>query len=216
MSESIPVSDKAPGRRRAAKGVRKRQLIEATIESIAKRGLGETTLSHVSTAAGLSQGIVNLHFTSKENLLNETLNFLREDYDQALQQALAKAPDTPAGRLAALLRADFKASVADRKKIAVWFAFWGEVKSRPAYRKICQDRVKNYNEILHGLLNALVVDGQYANIDVPQLADTITSLADGLWLNLLISARGMKRAEAERTMMQYLCSVFPKHTEAFS
>jgi TetR/AcrR family transcriptional repressor of bet genes len=215
MDESAAKTAKAPVRRRAAKGVRKRQLIEATIESIAKRGLGETTLAHVSKAAGLSQGIVNLHFTSKENLLNETLNFLREDYDQALQTSLSKAPNTPAERLAALLRADFKASVADIKKVAVWFAFWGEVKSRPAYRKICQERVNNYNEILHGLLEALVEEGHYADIDILQLSETITSLADGLWLNLLISARGMKRREAEKIMMQYLSSIFPKHVKAF-
>lgn len=215
MDESAAITPKAPVRRRAAKGVRKRQLIEATIESIAKRGLGETTLAHVSKAAGLSQGIVNLHFTSKENLLNETLNFLREEYDQALQASLAKSPDMPAPRLAAFVRADFKASVADVKKVAVWFAFWGEVKSRPAYRKICQDRVKGSNKILHGLLQALVDEGQYDNIDIPQLAETITSLADGLWLNLLISARGMKRVEAEKIMMQYLASVFPKHAVAF-
>ncbi|MDA9180435.1 TetR family transcriptional regulator, partial [Emcibacteraceae bacterium] len=73
--------------RRAAKGVRKRQLIEAAITSIAKRGLGDTTLAHVSQSAGLSQGIINLHFTNKENLLYETLNFIRDEYEKNWQSA---------------------------------------------------------------------------------------------------------------------------------
>ena len=51
---------KPQARRRAAKVVRRRQLIDAAIESIAKRGLGDTTLAHVSQAAGLSQGIVHV------------------------------------------------------------------------------------------------------------------------------------------------------------
>lgn len=120
---------KLPTYRRAAKSFRRKQLIEATISSIAKRGLGNTTLSHISQSVGLSQGMVNLHFTSKENLLNETLNSLRDEYEQVLQSALKKADDDPASKLAALLKADYKATVTDPKKLAVWFAFWGEVLS---------------------------------------------------------------------------------------
>lgn len=49
--------------RNAAKEVRQVQLIEATIESLAKRDYSETTMADV---AGLSRGIVNFHFESKE------------------------------------------------------------------------------------------------------------------------------------------------------
>ena len=48
---------------------RRSQLILATIRSIARHGLSDTTVSTVSSEAGLSQGIINLHFQSKEKLL---------------------------------------------------------------------------------------------------------------------------------------------------
>jgi len=38
------------------------KLIDATIESIAQRGLGETTISHVSSLAGVSQGYAHFRF----------------------------------------------------------------------------------------------------------------------------------------------------------
>ena len=77
-------ASKAPPRRRkATKAVRQRQLIDATIASIAKRGFAGTTLGEVAKTAGLSQGIVNLHFTNKETLLVETLRYLRDEYRQA-------------------------------------------------------------------------------------------------------------------------------------
>ena len=49
------------------------------MKCIARKGMGSTTLADVATEAGLSQGIVNLHFESKDNLLSETLRYLAED-----------------------------------------------------------------------------------------------------------------------------------------
>lgn len=201
--------------RRAAKAVRRRQLIEAAIASIAKRGLGDTTLSHVSKAAGLSQGIVNLHFKNKENLLNETLKHLRLEYEENWRSALEKSINEPAEQVAALLKSDYKTKVADVKKIAVWFAFWGEAKSRPAYKKISQEKVAGYNEILEDILVRLIHEGDYPEMDVATLTQGIAAMADGLWLNLLISSRDFKRRDAEKVMMQYLCQLFPKHKAAF-
>ncbi|MDB2549863.1 TetR family transcriptional regulator, partial [Porticoccaceae bacterium] len=44
---------------------RRKQLIMATIKCIAQKGLSAVTMADITTEAGLSQGIVNLHFQSK-------------------------------------------------------------------------------------------------------------------------------------------------------
>jgi TetR/AcrR family transcriptional repressor of bet genes len=211
----MPVMPKNPNRTRVSRDIRRRQLIEATIETIAKRGLSDTTLAHVSKTAGLSQGIVNLHFTSKENLLNETLKFVRDDYEAAWRSAFDQSATAPAEQLAAVLRADYKAAVADVKKLAVWFAFWGEVKSRPAYRKICQARVLDQIEILEDIIGRLIVEGDYPGLDAPLLTTSIMAMADGLWLNILVSARNLKRRDVEQIMMRFLAQIFHKHTDTF-
>ena len=59
----------APRRRTAPPAERRRQLIDATIRSVANRGLADTTIATVAREAGLSQGIINLHFQTKERLL---------------------------------------------------------------------------------------------------------------------------------------------------
>ncbi len=58
------------------KHMRREQLIEATIEAIAKHGFRKTTLGQVAKRAKLSQGIVNFYFKTKDGLLLETLKFL--------------------------------------------------------------------------------------------------------------------------------------------
>ena len=47
------------GSRAATKALRRQQLIDSTVDSIAKRGFSGTTLADVADGAGLSRGIVN-------------------------------------------------------------------------------------------------------------------------------------------------------------
>ena len=81
MNEPIakPVAD-APTPRKLSREFRRQQLIDSTIETIAARGYARTTLTDVANHAGLSHGLVNFHFQSKEKLLAETLLFLAEEY----------------------------------------------------------------------------------------------------------------------------------------
>ena len=70
---------KSPAKgRSASKELRRQQLIKSTIDSIAKRGFADTTLANVADGAGLSRGIVNFHFKSKDKLLIETLKHVAD------------------------------------------------------------------------------------------------------------------------------------------
>ncbi len=198
-------------RREIAKERRRQQLIDATIKCISNKGLGSTTLSDVASEAGLSQGIVNLHFNSKDNLLHETLKFLAEDYDAEFMRTLDGAPDEPAARLLALMKMDLKPAICDRRKLAVWFAFWGEVKSVPTYQKICATYDDKYDGIVLDLADAIIRSGSYANIEAQTVTDVLSSLTDGLWLSCLINPKSFRRAAALNAVTSYLYAIFPDH-----
>jgi TetR/AcrR family transcriptional repressor of bet genes len=72
VTEALP---EAGSKRRQIrpKAERRQQLIDATIRCIAQHGLSAVTMQMVTREAGLSVGIANLHFESKDNLLKETL-----------------------------------------------------------------------------------------------------------------------------------------------
>lgn len=93
--------------RKASKEVRRLQLIEATIDSLAKRGYADTTMADVADGAGLSRGIVNFHFESKEKLLVATLQHMYDEYSAHWRAAYTKAGDDPAAQLRASVRRRF-------------------------------------------------------------------------------------------------------------
>ena len=172
--------------RTASKAARRQQLIEATIKCISKKGIGSTTLGDVASEAGLSQGIVNLHFKSKDNLFNETLRYLADEYKSLFEKTLQKAGPGAAEKLLALMELDLKPSVCDQRKLAVWFGFWGEVKAMPTYRRMCNDYDRGYDEVLEGLWKEIIAEGNYRNVSARTVAELLASLTNGFWLSCLI------------------------------
>lgn len=198
-------------KRTATREKRRQQLIDATIKCIARKGMGSTTLGDVAGEAGLSQGIVNLHFKSKDNLLNETLRHISDEYKLQFDRALQKSGPNAAAKLHALMELDLRPSICDQRKIAVWFAFWGEVKSRPKYREICEQSDQHYDDVTERLCHELIEDGGYAGITASSVSTVLTSMTNGLWLSFLISPKTFNRQKAMLAIDEYLHSIFPKH-----
>jgi TetR/AcrR family transcriptional repressor of bet genes len=202
-----------PGKRRrtAPPEERRLQLVAAAIRSIANHGLAETTIATVAREAGLSQGIINLHFRSKEGLLTETLRHLSDEYRNACAKVAAEAGDSPAAGLQAMAELDFRRDICSREKLAVWFAFWGERRFRPTYRRICAARDKSYDDMVRVLCARLCEEGGYDDVEPALVADGLSALTDGLWLDLLVRPDTMSRALAWRITMSYLADAFPRH-----
>ena len=197
--------------RTATREKRRQQLIDATMKCIARKGMGSTTLGDVAGEAGLSQGIVNLHFESKDNLLNETLRYLADEYKTQFSHAYEKSGPGAADKLHALMKLDLSPSVLDRRKVAVWFAFWGEVKSRPIYRDICEKSDEYYDEIVRSLCSQLIAEGDYKNITALAISTALASMTNGMWLSCLISPKLFDRQNAMIAVDEYLHSIFPEH-----
>lgn len=189
--------------RKASKETRRRQLIEATIDSLAQRGYAETTLAHVAEGAGLSAGIVNFHFESKEKLFVATLSHMADEYTAHWQAARDRAGDGAAERLWAIVQADFDPKLATRRKLAAWCAFWGEAKSRPTYQALCGARDDAYQREIEALLAEIAGARQ-----APALAEGLCALLEGLWFRLMMNT-GLTREMARQAAVSWLAAAFP-------
>jgi AcrR family transcriptional regulator len=199
------------GPRKASKEHRRQQLIEATIGAIARKGYAAMTLADVARAAGLSGGIVNFHFESKEKLLVATLRHLAEEYRQNWQDALRAAGKSPAARLAALATADFNDVVCTPDKLSAWSAFWAEAQNRPTYMEHCGANDAEFHAAVRAICAEIIAEGAYAERDPGRIARAIDALLEGLWLDLITSYSPVTREEAVKTVYACLSAFFPEH-----
>ena len=58
--------------------VRRRQIVDAAIETIALRGFSKTTLNDIAKQAGVSTGVITYHFKNKDDLIEQSIKKLLE------------------------------------------------------------------------------------------------------------------------------------------
>jgi TetR/AcrR family transcriptional repressor of bet genes len=204
-------SPKARLSRAAAKQQSRDRLIAATLASIAKRGISETTLARVARGAGLSRGIVNFHFETKEALFVEALRYMGHEYRTHWKRAFDKAGPSVAQKLKAVLEVDFEPPIATKDRLAVWFAFYGEAQSRPIYVDLCRSPDDAFFDEIGDLCGRLIEEGGYQNLDPELIVQSLSAMAEGMWLDLLVAPHSINRNKAKRALLAYVSAVFPKH-----
>ncbi|MFM8748158.1 MAG: TetR family transcriptional regulator C-terminal domain-containing protein [Aestuariivirga sp.] len=196
--------------RKASRALRREQLIEATIATIARKGLSQMTLTDVALAAGVSHGLVNFHFQSKERLLAETLRFMSEEHRRIWSAALADAGPDPARQLNALILCEFESGGQTAERLTAWCAFWGEAQNRPLYLEQCGENDRAHIDAFETACRKLVTEASYA-VDAARAARILRLAIEGMWLELMFSARPYDRPEALATAFVCAAALFPRH-----
>jgi TetR/AcrR family transcriptional repressor of bet genes len=196
------------GPRKQSRAARRLQLIEATLETLAARGYARVTLQEVARGAGLSHGLVNFHFASKEALLEATLGHLAEEYRANWQARLAEAGADPAAQLAALIAADFDPAVHTPLRLGAWCAFLGEAQARPLYQARCQSNDDHYIAEIERLVAALCAERGIAQ-DPTRIARALRLAILGAWLDIVTLTAPYPMAEAHATVLATAQAFFP-------
>lgn len=200
------------GPRKQSREARRAQLIEATLETLAARGYARVTLLEVARTAGLSHGLVNFHFDSKELLLEATLTQLAEEYRANWQRHLAEAGPDPGAQLAAMVAAEYDPVVNSPLRIAAWCAFLGEAQVRPLYQARCQANDDAYIAQLEAIIRALL--DRHGRKDpgateVSRIARAIRLVTLGCWLDIVTLTDPYAMDEARETSFTAARAFFP-------
>ena len=185
------------------------KLISSAIKNISEKGINETTMLDVSQGAGLSQGIVNFHFKSKELLLIETLKYVSNEYLESFQTSLKKSGSDPRKKIIAIINNDFSKKICSRDKVALWFTFFSEVKFKPAYHQICKERDLYYQKITEDIFKELI-NLEKSKISLTNVSNGLQALVMGLWLDQLEDPDTFKRRKAKQICLDYVKLYFPK------
>lgn len=210
MTSPAPAPDSG---RKASKDVRRQQLIDATIRVLGQKGYAALTVADVAKAAGLSSGIVIFHFSSKDGLLADTMQFLAAEYRSHWDAALKAAGPSPAARLEVLLLADFDPAVFTAEKLGAWIAFWGETQGRPTYDQICSGLDAERQATTLQLCEDLIAAQRYP-LDAQITMRALESLCDGLWLGVAANGAGhpgrVNAGDAHAIVRATLKAFFPR------
>ena len=190
------------------KDQRKAQLIEATIKTISKHGISNTTIAKVTRQANLSAGIVNFYFDSKQQLLLGTLRTLSEEYHQILGDAFQRPP-TALEKVVSVIDAYFDEQLCDIDKIAVWWAFCSESGARNEYVAICGEQDSWFRNQLESTISMLCEEHSVDCKHAAAISRGLEGILDGIWQDFLFDAQNFNVNQCRELCISYLDAFFP-------
>lgn len=171
-------------------------------------------MAMIAGKAGLSTGIVNFHFDSKQKLYEETIVYLAQEHHDKWFREYSNAGLSAAEKLLAIADAHFHAKICTPGKLAVWYAFFGEARRRAVYRDLI-DRIDTRRFALSlQLCEEICRDGGYTSVNARVVAQTLEVMYDGFCLHILMYPRDLTRKDARAQIRTYLATVFPDHFTA--
>ncbi len=201
-----------PDAHRQPAPIRQRQkLIDACITALHLYGPSGTTVARVVAIAKLSPGIVRFYFRSKAAMLVASLQYLATEFEDKVVTPVAALRGQPALALQRLVELYLDPDIASPRKVAVWYAFWGEASARQEYLAICGQKDANFAALVHDLVGRMIEASGRRHLDSEAVAFGLIGVLEMLWQGFAFEEEAnIDRSLARRRCMAYLRSVFPR------
>jgi len=196
--------------KRSIKEMRRDELMDAAIEVIGEVGLANATVATIAARAGMSTGLVNHYFESKQELLALTLRSLSNLFRRDILDVL---PDnaTPIERLKAIVDGSFSPLHFHGAKRRAWMQFMMDSQSDPGMRHIMRVTGARFVSNIRYAVKELV-----PKPEIDDVADGIAAIIDGFFWQIAADYDEEDFKRARRICWRYVCLLIPSATHAYS
>lgn len=180
--------------------IRRRQLIDATLNAINEVGMHDATIAQIARRAGVSTGIISHYFSDKNGLLEATMRDITAQLREAVADRLKALPQAGTeARLKAIVDGNFDETQIHSAATKAWLAFWAS--------SMHQHGLGRLQEVSHRrLYSTLVVEfRRELPKEQARLAGYgLAALIDGLWLRAALSGQPFNREAAQTLTTQFI------------
>ncbi|MEN8242487.1 MAG: TetR/AcrR family transcriptional regulator [Chloroflexota bacterium] len=158
---------------------RKSQIIEAATTVFAKSGFGKTRMEDIAEESGLSKGALYLYFKSKEDLFRGILdNFFHREFKAIIQLA---GDERKTSREKMMMISEVIILDLEKMKFAmpIFFEFWSMSFRKKAVRKIFQQYMENYVDLVVPIVQDGIDRGKFRHGDAYDISMAFGSLIEG-------------------------------------
>ncbi len=188
-------------------------MIDATLASIAEIGLIRTSVSEIIDRAGLSRGMIHLHFKGKENLIAAAAEYSYHQYYARLDAAVAQGHPDPQFRIESMVLCDLSEAGLNEHVTRLNHEFQGGVRAYPALAPHADTRDIRlramFDEAFLALLTATGQDDPKAFAH--DLTVATVSMVEGMWVDFMLHPENFDRNRAARIIFRMLAGALPSY-----
>ncbi len=162
--------------------VRKARLVEATLVCLQRFGFQGSSIRRICAEAGVSVGLINHHYASKDELVAEAYLAITRRLTEQLRAAIDGAAPDARSRLSAFFSGSFSEELLNPRLLDAWLAFWVAVKSADTISRAHDQSYAEYRATISQTLMQLARENRWRRFDSDLAAIALSALLDGLWL----------------------------------
>lgn len=207
VNPTVPTNNPPANKREQVKQKNQQALLQAALDCIAELGVRQTSVTEIIKRAGLSRGMIHLHFGGKDQLLIAAGHYASELYYANLETMLAATNQSPEAIIEAIIRSDLSEQVLNQHSVNIWYAFRGEARY---FKDIASFSDTRDPRLRDQMLSAY---RQIADSETSAKEATYGTLAlmEGMWTDYLLHTDAFDRDKALRIVMRFVQALFPQH-----
>lgn len=169
------------------KDEKKKLIVMAAMQVIAKNGLNNTKMVDIAKAAGIGKGTIYEYFKSKDDIFWAGFNFLMQDMEVEMGKRLFKVTD-PAEKLVAIIEAFFASFESFHDSMYIMFDYWAEgIRKRDGKAEMhLKEIYVEYRAYMSSILDEGKEKGIFRDINSNMVASSILGAMDGMILQWII------------------------------
>ena len=162
---------------------RKTQIINATIECIARYGYHNFSMQDVARVADVSKGIIHYYFLNKEDLMMGVLDRVGGDIESLLTQTSDAA--NPVERLKAIVSICFNIVRQKKEYYCINIDFWTQINQKEKVRQVVANHYSKFRTSLATIIQGGIDAGVFKVQNAQHASSIVMALVDGVGLQWL-------------------------------
>jgi len=189
--------------------IRKKQIIDSAIASIAAYGYVKTTLNQIANEANISKGVITYYFKSKDSLLLAVLNKILKSIKEYIEDRVRNA-ETPIEKLKEYIFASFDHMIENRRYYEAQVELWSNLEyKKKVNEKLCIECINTVSR----LIKEATRDIDSGKIDHETIASLIQATIDGTMIQWVFNEQSVNLENSRDSLWNIIYTFVTKCSE---
>ncbi|HUC58654.1 MAG TPA: TetR family transcriptional regulator C-terminal domain-containing protein [Streptosporangiaceae bacterium] len=200
---AVPVGSGAAGQGIADQ--RRRQMLTAALDVISERGFADTRIADIAERIGISPALIIYYFKTKDQLLTEAIRHYEDTWYAEGKRRMDALP-TAAARIEEFVAMNLLPDSDDELESdwQLWLEFWVQAARNPGVAVLRQKSDERWREALVSLVRSGQSNGEFASLDPHPFSIVVSSLLDGLTIQIALDDPVVDPVSAFELSMQFI------------
>jgi len=189
---------------------RRSQILRAAFQAVSDKGFDTVTLQNISDYAGVSKGVTNYYFNSKDEVFGNLFEWVTHRIN-GNEWTAVNNQKTSLEKLKAYVNAAFTSPEENRKFFRVYLDFLAQANHNPRFQEINDQFYENCWAIGREIVSLGQKEGIFSGIDIEEAAVSIRASIDGCLIQWLMRRQDelhdFYRKVCYQTIVGYLTSL---------